>query len=449
VEFALVALPVIFILLEASPLTAWVRKKIKKTKTAGVLITRFVPIAAALVLIVTAWDRVSVGTAVADRYPDKALDFVSSENIAFRPFNTIGFGSYLVWDLYGKRQSFIDGRNFSPALYQDFLMSQSSASGPAAVARKYRLDSFIIPPLESSDAGMTNIHKALARDKGWTLVYLDARAWVYAKNETVESGWLSKHGYVLYHPLNLSSLRLDESTTRQLVSELERAVSGAPNYLQPRLDLALVHAVVGNNTRALEELDAAKELAPENPVVWNRIGNAALDLADHQRAIAAFLRLKQLAPEIGTTWLNLGRAYAQAGEQTEAISALEKTISINPGLAEGYEVLFRLYAQSRRWAEAENAARRMANALPADYRSYYYLAASGFEQGKNAEASRYAQKALQINPRAAEVYLMLADVYARAQNFAAALENVERALTLAPNNKAALDLRERLRSVQP
>lgn len=449
VEFALVSLPMIFVLFEASPLVRWVRNKLRNAKSYSALGARLTALAVALVLIVTALDRISVGDAVADRYPDKAYDFVKAENIAHRPFHTIGFGSYLVWDLYGERQSFIDGRNFSPGLHQDFLACQSSANGPRGIAVKYNLDAFIIPSPKYSDAGMENIHRVLARDQEWTLVYLDRRAWVYVNKKTVNPAWLTENGYTIYHPITLPGRQLGDGQTPRLIAEIKRAAAAAADYVQPRLDLAFVYAVTGQHALASEELEAARKLDPDNPVIWSRIGNAALISGQHTEAVSAFQRLQQIAPENPVSWLNLGAAYAAVGDRQQAIAAFEKAASLNPNSQDAYEALFELNAREGIWDEAMEVAQRMVSSHPGQYRGYYLLAVANAGMGRQSEALKHAQTALRCNGSAGEVYLFVADLYAQRKDYAKTREYLERALAIDPNNSAALDMQERLRSSQP
>jgi len=59
-------------------------------------------------------------------FADGALDFAVQENVAERPFHTIGFGSYMLWHLCGEHRTFIDGRNLNPQLYRDLIATQAS-----------------------------------------------------------------------------------------------------------------------------------------------------------------------------------------------------------------------------------------------------------------------------------------------------------------------------------
>lgn len=276
VEFALVSLPMIFLLLQSSAVVGSARRLVAKKKN-GLSAIRAAGLILSAVLIVTALDRVSIGEAVADRYPADAFDYVRAENIAHRPFHTIGHGSYLLWHLYGERKSFIDGRNFDPSLYWDFLSSQMKEEERRRVTDKYRLDAFVVPPVEKSDAGIGRIHRSLLRDEAFTLCYLDRHAWIYIKNNSVDPAWLDENGYRVYHPLTFHNRPMRDTELLEARSELERAVGVSPSYERLRVDLALVYLTVGDRGNAERQIEEALKIDPEN--------RTALDVRERIRAM--------------------------------------------------------------------------------------------------------------------------------------------------------------------
>ena len=186
VEFALVAVPMIAVLLEGA--SFWRRWRASRTAWAAA------GLAVSLALMGIERERALVSHDIPELYPDAALDFVMRENIAHRPFHSIGFGSYMLWHCYGERQTFIDGRNFSMPLNRDFLLGQARETAFHGMVDKYRLDSFILPSVPRSSTGFMNIHQWLysSRER-WPLVYADERAFVYVSRESVDSLWLEAH----------------------------------------------------------------------------------------------------------------------------------------------------------------------------------------------------------------------------------------------------------------
>jgi hypothetical protein len=172
VEFALVAVPMIALLLRDVRLAG--RKRFPRAMWAAI------GLVAAVAIMGIEHDRILVSHDVPALYPDAAFSFIVRNDVAKRPFHPVGFGSYMMWDLYGKRRTFIDGRNFDLQLHRDFIATQASEAGFRAIIRKYGLDAFILPPPGHSNQGMQNIHRWLTESSAdWRLVYADDRAFVY------------------------------------------------------------------------------------------------------------------------------------------------------------------------------------------------------------------------------------------------------------------------------
>lgn len=255
VELALVATPLALAQLRDHPLLS------RFGRTAAAL-----PVALLLsaLLVATTLNRVEIGGPVSDRFPRDAFEFVREQDVAQRPFHTVGFGSYLIWELYPDRRAFVDGRNISAGLYEDFLACQSTSAGFNGVIRKYDLDAFVIPPPENSDGGMRNIHGFLVDSAGWSLVHIDRNAYVYVKNATVEGEWLDGHAYQHYHPLIFGRARFSAAELDDLESELARAMGEDSRYPRPVLDSARFLAGLGRTAEARAAVQRVLDVDPEN-----------------------------------------------------------------------------------------------------------------------------------------------------------------------------------------
>ena len=261
VEFAFVALPLVLHQMSVSPLTMKIRSRLKGRQ-------KLIPLIASLVLSIlligTSFDRIDVDAGVAARFPDGALRFVREQGVAKRAFQTIGFGSYFVWHAYPERQAFIDGRNLSAALHQDYLDAQKISAGFNGVVNRYQLDGFILPAPERSDAGITRLHQFLIQADAWHLVYIDSKAYVYVVAGTVSEDWLDENAYRVYHPMMFARLRALPEPLEQVTAELERARGQGPEYVRVLLDAARFYAATGRKAEGRNAVDRAIVLEPGN-----------------------------------------------------------------------------------------------------------------------------------------------------------------------------------------
>lgn len=441
VEFALVAVPMTAILLARSAVVPKVRAVLARAGRAAVPLPSLL---AAAALMVVAVQRVDVSLSRDDRFPDDALAFLVDNDVGHRAYSTMGFGSYMVWRLYGERKNFIDGRNPSVSVFRDFLAAQTSEEGTEMVMEKHSLDAFVLPPLERSDAGMTTVHRALSRDSTWVLVHLDPRATVYVRDASVDAQWLSRNGYFEYHPLTLANRRLDRATLDRIVSELERAVAERPDYAALWLDLGLVLRTRGDAAGAVRAFEQAVSLEPDNPSGWNRLATVAIAAGDNDAALEACRRLTELSPDNAVSWLQLGRAYDAVGERQQAVDAFARAIAVQPDNVEGWEESFRIHLRAQAWDDALLFTDRWIQERPDDYLGYYYKAEILMRLERTGQAVQAAKLAEARNPRAPGVHMLLARLYTDQRDYRRALEHIDRVLDLAPGDAKALEIREYL-----
>lgn len=295
VEFALVAVPMIVLLM--ADVEARLRKGGKR-RFLSPRVEKVAGLAFALLLIVLNRGRFTEARDTTSGHPARAFDFVLQNDIAQRPFHSIAYGSYLLWDGYGERRTFIDGRNFDARLYRDFLLAQASDEGWSAAVRKYQLDSFILPAWSVADAGMRNVHERLIRERArWDLVHIDEDAFVYVAKASADSTWLDTHAYRVYHPATFAGARLSREQVLRAVAELERVVADAPADSRAWLHLAAAYEASGELEKALGAIDRAIAIAPGDPALWDqkaRVALAAGKLDDAREAAAIRDRLRAL-----------------------------------------------------------------------------------------------------------------------------------------------------------
>ena len=447
VEFALVSVPMIGLLLARSPAVAMARDRLARMGGAFPMLPS---LAAAALLLFAVAPRVEVSLSHVDRFPDTALEFIRGNDVGQRTYSTMGFGSYMVWALYGERENFIDGRNPSVSVFRDFLAAQTSEEGTEMVREKHALDAFLLPPVEESDAGMTTVHRSLSQDSTWVLVHIDERATVYVKDTSVDAEWLAQHAFREYHPLTLANRRLTRDTLNRLVLELERAVQEQPRYAQLWLDLGLALRTRGDSAGALRAFEKAVEIEPENPSAWNRIATVAIAAGDTEAALRACRRLTEISPDNAVSWHQLGRAYAAAGDRREAARAFDTAIELNRDYTDAWESAFRLHFAAQAWDDALLFTDRWIEIRPDDYLGYYYKAEVLMRLERGAQAIQACEAAIRRNPRAPGAHMLAARLYTDARDYVRALEHIEKVLVLAPGDAKALEVRafllEKLRS---
>jgi tetratricopeptide (TPR) repeat protein len=344
VELVLVTLPFLLIALRNAAAYPSVEAFMSRRQNKGPVTVKALAIALAVLFVFFARDRFVFSLGISARHPEKAMDFIRNENIAHRPFHTIGFGSYLLWKLYPERRSFIDGRNFHTGLYRDFIACQSNVAEFQRVIDTYDLDAFLLPVPDRSDSGIKNLHTALDRYNQWSLVHIDSIAYVYVKGVAVPPAWLEQNAYRYYRPLTFAGSTPDSATLPQVAADIERVLDGEPNLTHLWADLAVTRVRMNQIQPALDAMSRACAIEPERALWRHRMGTLAMQAGETNRAIEAFRALTRIDPGNATGYYNLAVAFATQRRLEPARSAAKRALEIDPDYAAAKDLLRRLQA---------------------------------------------------------------------------------------------------------
>jgi tetratricopeptide (TPR) repeat protein len=175
----------------------------------------------------------------------------------------------------------------------------------------------------------------------------------------------------------------------------------------------------GAQERAQKELEKAVALDPslaEAHFELGRLGmqranrGEALDLAELERAIAAFARAVELAPENEGYVLQLGRACFQKDDLESARKHIARAVELDPRLVGGWKLLAQIQLDQ---GEAEGARDSLRKAIEVNARdaSAHFLLAQALERLNELEGARKAcEQSIQLDPSSYEVHARLAQL---------------------------------------
>ncbi len=146
---------------------------------------------------------------------------------------------------------------------------------------------------------------------------------------------------------------------------LRAALAQAPEHPEVLRLLAIALRLQNRNAEALDLLQRAAALRPDDALIQNGLGTALDACAEHDAAVVAFRRACELAPEAAQLWANLGKTLGDRGRFEEAVPVLERALQ----LADHHTTHLRLAYALRvlgRTDEAARSYRRMVEKNPAD-----------------------------------------------------------------------------------
>lgn len=198
---------------------------------------------------------------------------------------------------------------------------------------------------------------------------------------------------------------------------------------------------LGNPVAAEGAYKKAISRRPNYWGVYSWLGVFYYNQARYEDAIIQFKRVVELAPANYRGYSNLGAMYVAQGKYTQAIAPLDKSIDIRPNF-EAFNNLGNAYFQLRRYSDAARAFQRGINLDDSDWLLWGNLGDSLYwSGGKEVEAIAAYEKAiaiaerkLQVNPKDTLVLAFLADYNAMSRHQQKAVEQIEKAIALAPED---------------
>lgn len=212
--------------------------------------------------------------------------------------------------------------------------------------------------------------------------------------------------------------------------------------------LAEILTGYGRLDEALPLLELATRLAPTQPVLWHRLGEARLKNNQLAEAGAAFAELLRLQPGNVHALFGLARCDLQAGRLTAARARLQEAVAVQPDFPGAPSLLATVYERLGNPAAAETTRKSvrgdgrymgMADPLAVDLTAYGHnpyallVAASGeVSDGRPAAAVPLLERAITLDPNDARLYRQLARARGRLGDLPKARTALERAVALAP-----------------
>jgi tetratricopeptide (TPR) repeat protein len=205
---------------------------------------------------------------------------------------------------------------------------------------------------------------------------------------------------------NLGAVYQQRKQHAQALAEFREAIRLQPDYAAPRILAGASLTALGKISEAIKELEQAVKLEPNEPLARIQLAQAYDQADNFFGLIEQYQRLRQINPKDSEYTYQLGRAFMRlTGWCSQEIE------KINPSSARLYQSI------------ANN---------------YVY-------QSNKEKAIEYLKRAIQADPKLAELHLALAQLYAQQGQVSEALREIDLELSLVPNSLAALTMQENLR----
>jgi serine/threonine-protein kinase len=205
--------------------------------------------------------------------------------------------------------------------------------------------------------------------------------------------------------------------------------------------LAYSYDKLGNPVAAEAAYKKAIALRPDYWSVYSWLGEFYAGQARYAEASEMYRKVAALAPDNYRGHSNLGGIYLLEGRYPEAISELKRSIELRPN-ALAYSNLGAAYFALRRFADAAESFQQAAKLDDRNWINWGNLGdALYWTPGRRQDAKKPYQTAillargtLEVNPRDADTWAMVAGYYAMLDDKAQAQQTLQRALETAASD---------------
>lgn len=136
-------------------------------------------------------------------------------------------------------------------------------------------------------------------------------------------------------------------------------------------------------------------------------------------------------------WFNLGNCHVQTNSYHRAIISYRRSVEEAPNFSRGYQLLGDVYYTIGATGEAVAAYTRLLELEPGSVRARQMLGESALRGGDVTEGLRNFEAALKLDNDMPEIYLAMAESYARIRDYRSAQKVLEEALLRLPRPVAA------------
>jgi tetratricopeptide (TPR) repeat protein len=170
--------------------------------------------------------------------------------------------------------------------------------------------------------------------------------------------------------------------------------------------------------------------------------NLLYNKADYQESIREFQRAIKEFPDYYEAYAQMGVAYERAKDATNAEASLRKSVDLSgQKYSEAYISLAAFLSDDRRFSDAEPMARKALGLDSNSWKAYSELTRALVGLNRLTDAEESAEAAVKVRPDEPELYVALINIEGKLPNYPAMLENMNTYLSLAPNGRAAGQIR--------
>jgi tetratricopeptide (TPR) repeat protein len=189
-----------------------------------------------------------------------------------------------------------------------------------------------------------------------------------------------------------------EGRLAEAESACRRVLDAIPTQPEAQHQLGLIAHQRGKLSEAIDHLDKAVKLAPDNALFHANLTEMLRQAGRFKVAVEQGRRAVAADPTLTVAWSNFGAALFELKEYEEAAKALRSAIAIDPNFAQGHCSLGNALHGLKRFDEAIACYRQAVELAPGHADAWANLGTALHHNGAYADAFAGLRRAIALNP---------------------------------------------------
>ena len=240
--------------------------------------------------------------------------------------------------------------------------------------------------------------------------------------------------------LQLGAALAQDAQLAPAIEALRRAVDLKPESAEALNNLGANLFESGGTVEALELFRKATHSDPSHGDAWNNLALALASAGQTDEAHAAATKATALTPKLPRVWNTLGLVCGMQGRAADALEAFDHAVKLDSNYAIGWHNRGRALYLARDFSGARSSFQRAMAANRKFVPPLVMLARLSTDEGRIADASRYAALATKISPSNGEVWGISGFIQVRQAHWAEAAEALGKARSLGQKDADTLSL---------
>jgi tetratricopeptide (TPR) repeat protein len=222
---------------------------------------------------------------------------------------------------------------------------------------------------------------------------------------------------------------------------LDEVIQLDPNIPEPWVNKGLALFYQGQIEAALECIDKALEIDPKHPHALTCKGMYYERIDDPYEAIRNYDLAIQADPKFADPLINKGGVLSNLGRLDEAIGALDAALKLQPKNEQALQFKGITLEKMERYFEALDCLERALAVDPMNSTTLYEMGQCYFSMGRVDQAEQHYLKSAEITP-SPDAYFNIAVCAMKRDDFARAIDYLDKALELRPSYARAKELKQ-------